>query len=192
MFTGFAIGFSAWAVLFSLRFLLGDFQWNGMKPLSESLLAVAVIFVGFGLGSLINDMIVNGLLLYYFKDRMPFIFVMIFAVAVYSLDDIWNEGFSFNNTIFSIALGLSITFAFYKTDSIWVSTGIHLGLNVVYGLFFGISGNAGDGLILFEMNSNTNFLHNWLSTIIAFTMFLFVYLTYRDNQRFQPAIPIVK
>ncbi|MCM3685311.1 CPBP family intramembrane glutamic endopeptidase [Mesobacillus subterraneus] len=139
-------------------------------------MTLIVVFVGFGLGSLINDIIVRGLVFNFFKDRVPLVKLMVIAILLYALDDIWLEGFSINNTIFSIVLGLSLTYAFYTTNSIWANTGIHVGLNVVYGLFYGVSGKVGDGVFLFDVNEKANgFFSSYLSIIIACIMFLMVY-----------------
>lgn len=174
--TGFFIGFSAFFLLYIIRFFLGNYEFIGVKPAGESLLILLLIIVGFGLGSLINDMIIRGLVFSYFKDRVSIVSLMIIAILLYAIDDIWLEGFSINNTLFSIALGLSFTYAFFTTNSIWANTGIHVGLNVVYGLFFGVSGKIGDGIFLFSINENSHvFITSYLSIIIAFMMFPIVF-----------------
>jgi len=174
--SGFFIGFSFWAVLFSLYFLLGKYEFIGFEPLLNAAAHFIVILVGFGLGSLINDMIIRGYIINQLKGKIPITVIFTISLFIYTFDDIWNAGFSVQNTIFSFALGLSLTYSFIKANSIWLNTGIHFGLNVLYGLFFGVSQQIGGGIFLFKETSNSSNLTIWLSTFISlmilFTLFL--------------------
>lgn len=182
LYTGFMIGCIAWSILFFLYFTSG--RYTGIELIAEtrSILIIFVIFVGYGLGSLINDMLVRGLVFSYFKSKLTFTQLFILSVILYSLDDCWNEGLSLQNMIFSIILGLSLTYSFYKSGSIWANTGIHMGLNVVYGLFFGVSGRIGDGIFTFSVSANPVMDTTWLSSMIALILFLFVY--FNQNKLF--------
>lgn len=171
---GFLFGFSAWSILFVLYFILGKYEFTGINLSSDTPMIIIAILVGFGLGSFISDMIVRGLVFYYFKE-LPIVYIMMIAIAVYVLDDIWYAGLSFQNTVFSCALGLSLTYVFYRTNSIWASAGIHIGLNVVYGLFFGVSGKAGEGIFLFEITQAPPPITYWLSTMVSILLFFSVY-----------------
>ncbi|KAA0549956.1 CPBP family intramembrane metalloprotease [Bacillus sp. BGMRC 2118] len=182
LWTGFLIGFIAWSILFMLYFAFG--RYTSIQFINEprSILTVVIIIVGFGLGSLLNDLLVRGLVFSYFKTRLTFSQLFIFSVILYALDDCWNEGLSVQNIIFSISLGLSLTYSFFKSGSIWANTGIHMGLNVVYGLFFGVSGNIGDGIFTFTVSDNPVIQTSWLSSILAFIMFIIIYS--KQNQLF--------
>ncbi|TSI04756.1 CPBP family intramembrane glutamic endopeptidase [Lysinibacillus sp. BW-2-10] len=182
---GFVTGAFFWLLLFGAYLSLGKLEFVRIKSASESVLPIAIIIFGFGTGSLINDMITRGLVFYHFKDRLPIPVVFIISILLYAFDDIWYAGFSWQNTIFSIVLGLSLTYAFYKTNSIWANTGIHFGLNTIYGLFYGVSGNVGDGVLLFSENVAASWV-NWLSTILSAIMLMVVLLTikfYRTYER---------
>ncbi|PLT30258.1 CPBP family intramembrane glutamic endopeptidase [Peribacillus deserti] len=187
---GFLIGAAGWALLFFLRIVLGDYHITGIKSGVEAAPILVVVFVGYGLGSIINDVIVRGLVFHFYRNRLSFKALMLLSVVVYAADDSWNEGFSISNTFFSVALGFSLAYAFYKTHSIWADTGIHLGLNVIYGLFYGVSGNRGDGIFLFQVHSSSNLLlGSWLSTITAALIFLALYLfihSFRIPSKIEP------
>ncbi|MBM6619570.1 CPBP family intramembrane glutamic endopeptidase [Bacillus suaedaesalsae] len=180
--SGFLIGFIAWSILFTIYFAFG--KYKGIELINEprSILTIIIIVVGFGLGSLINDLLVRGLVFSYFRNKVPFTQLFSLSVILYALDDCWNEGLSVQNIIFSICLGLSFTYSFFKSGSIWANTGIHMGLNVVYGLFFGVSGIIGDGIFTFAISENPVIHTTWLSSILAIFMFLFVY--YKQNKLF--------
>jgi membrane protease YdiL (CAAX protease family) len=173
---GFSIGFSLWGVLFALYFFLGKYEFIGFGPLLNSMINILVILVGFSLGSLINDMIVRGFVINQLKGKIPIPVIFIISIIIYALDDIWHAGISIQNTIFSVALGLSLTYSFIKANSIWVNTGIHFGLNVVYGLFFGVTQQIGGGIFLFKETTASGGLTYWLSSFISlmilFTLFL--------------------
>ncbi|OIK16476.1 hypothetical protein BIV60_04165 [Bacillus sp. MUM 116] len=109
------------------------------------------------------------------KERIPVKWVFIISLILYALDDSWNEGFSISNTLFSLILGLSLTYAIYKTGSLWADTGIHWGLNVCYGIFNGTLGSSDGGIIKTMYEPQSMFLE-MISSIVPLFMFLFVYL----------------
>ncbi|QOR67005.1 CPBP family intramembrane metalloprotease [Cytobacillus suaedae] len=183
LFIGLAIGFIGWVCLFILQFMIGRYEYIGLKPIGDVIVMFVIIIVGFGLGSIINDMIVRGLVFHHFMGKLPVGVVMLISISLYALDDAWLEGLTLQNTIFSAVLGLSLTYAFYKTKSIWVNTGIHLGLNVVYGMFFGVSGRSGDGIFIFEDNQLNTLLSSWLSTISSFMLFIIVIAVFNIKKR---------
>ena len=184
---GLIIGFCCWSMLFGLRILLGEYAISGIKPFTESLAVLLIVVVGFGAGSLISDMIVRGLVYHHFKERLSFKMTLTIAVLLYAMDDVWLEGFSVNNFIFSMCLGISFAYSFYKTNSIWANTGLHAGLNIAYGLFFGVAGSPGAGIFHFQVENSHYLLSPWLSSIMALIMFLIVHwsisLFHQDNSR---------
>lgn len=173
---GFSVGFGVWGVLFALYFFLGKYEFIGFVPPLNSVTNLFVILVGFSLGSLINDMIVRGYVITQLKGKFPFPVIFIISIIIYTFDDIWHAGFSIQNTIFSIALGLSLTYSFFRANSIWVNTGTHFGLNVVYGLFFGVSQQIGGGIFLFKETAASGALTYWLSSFISILILFTLYL----------------
>ncbi|NKE07649.1 MULTISPECIES: CPBP family intramembrane glutamic endopeptidase [Mesobacillus] len=180
---GYLTGFVAWAVLFSMYLYFGKLEFQGIKGINDSMLSLVVILFAFGTGSIINDMIVRGLVFYHFKNRVPILVLFSLTLVFYAFDDIWYAGFTIQNTIFSLVLGLSLTYAFYKTNSIWANTGIHFGLNTVYGLFYGVTGKAGDGIFVVTQNQSIASWIGWISTLIAFLMFIVVLITIKFYSR---------
>lgn len=178
---GFLLGFIAWALLFLLYFILSKYTFTGVIIDRNTVFKVVAIILGYGFGSLISDMVVRGLVFNHFKDNVSPKYVFIIALIVYALDDIWYEGFDAQNTIFSLALGLGLTYAYYKTNAIWASAGMHFGLNMVYGLFFGVSGKSGDGVFSFIIQPNPPYLLSWLSTFISLLLFMFVYIMFHRS-----------
>lgn len=173
-FYSFLIGFSFWMVWYGIEFQTGQLIYVGMKPLVESFMPILEIFVGFFVGSLINDLIVRGYVMNLLKGRIHIFWIFTISVLLYALDDYWYAGLSIHNMIFSIILGLSLTFAVYKTGSIWADTGIHYGLNIAYGLFFGLIGKAGGGIFIIKETSQDSILSTLLPIVIPAIMFIFV------------------
>nr|WP_239586951.1 CPBP family intramembrane glutamic endopeptidase [Bacillus ectoiniformans] len=129
---------------------------------------------GFFLGSLVNDLIVRGFVFAQLKDKLSIPRIFVLSVFLYSMEDIWMEGFSLGNTIFSVVLGLSLTYAFMYTGSIWANTGLHWGLNVCYGMFNGMVGDGGGGIFIIENGTNT-IASELTGYIIPLLMFFFVW-----------------
>jgi membrane protease YdiL (CAAX protease family) len=173
-FYSFLIGFSFWIVWYGVEFQTGQLEYEGMKPLAQLFMPILEIFVGFFVGSLINDLIVRGYVLNLLKGRIRIFWIFTISVLLYALDDYWYAGLSIHNIIFSIILGLSLTFAVYKTGSIWADTGIHYGLNIAYGLFYGLVGKAGGGIFIIRETGHDSALSTLLPYIIPSMMFIFV------------------
>jgi membrane protease YdiL (CAAX protease family) len=169
----FWIGFSFWAIWNAYYFVSGSYHYQGINNSFWGMPLLEVV-VGYLLGSIINDLMVRGYLINVLKDKMNIKWVLSISIFAYAIDDFWYEGFSLDNMIFSILLGISLTYVFYKTGSIWANTGIHFGLNMVYGLVFGQQGKPNSSLIhLNDLGTNT-FLSPYLDKIIPLLMFLFI------------------
>jgi hypothetical protein len=169
------IGFGFWMVWYGMEFWIGTLRYIGVKPPSELLMPIVEIVVGFFMGSLINDLIIRGYVMNLLKGKLPIFLVFTISILLYVLDDYWYAGFSLSNVIFSIILGLSLSLAFYKTGSIWANTGIHYGLNIAYGLFYGMAGKAGSGIFIIEETDKASALTEILPFIIPGIMFIFVW-----------------
>ena len=83
---------------------------------------------------------------------------------------------------FSLILGCSLTFSFYKSGSVWADTGIHFGLNIAYGLFYGLIGKAGDGLLLITNGEISLLLNNTVLLSFASLLFLAMFFYYRKRK----------
>jgi membrane protease YdiL (CAAX protease family) len=173
-FLSFCIGFFFWLLMYVIQFFSGDLEWNGIRKSSEILMPLLIILVGFFMGSIINDLIVRGYVISFLQGKLPIVWVFTISILIYALDDYWYAGFSLSNLLFSVLLGLSLTYAFYKTGSIWANTGIHYGLNVAYGLFFGMVGNPGTSIFIIKENVNQTTVGAISHYLIPAIMFLFL------------------
>ena len=172
---GFSIGFSFWLIKYMIVYLCGGFEFKGFLPFSEMIVSLLMVILTFFVGSFLNDIVVRGYVFGHLKERLPMKWVFIISLFLYALDDSWNEGFSISNTLFSLILGLSLTYAIYKTGSLWADTGMHWGLNVCYGIFNGTLGSSDGGLIITKFEPESMFLE-MISYIVPLFMFFFVYL----------------
>ncbi len=179
---GFMIGFSFWLMKYILVYLFGGFKVTGVMSFPEMVPSVVMIMLIFLVGSFLNDIIVRGFVFGHLKGKIPVKWVFIISLLLYSLDDSWNEGFSMSNMVFSLLLGLSLTYATFKTGSLWANTGIHWGLNVCYGIFNGPLGSTDGGIIITKYEQSTIFLEI-IGYIVPVLMFLFVYLLRNKFER---------
>jgi membrane protease YdiL (CAAX protease family) len=170
----FLIGFGFWMVWYGIEFQTGQLEYVGMKQTAELFMPIVEVFVGFFVGSLINDLIVRGYVMNLLKGKIHIFWIFTISILIYALDDYWYAGLSVTNMVFSIILGLSLTFAFYKTGSIWADSGIHYGLNIAYGLFYGLVGKAGGGIFIIKETGQHSTLSTLLPIFIPAIMFLFV------------------
>ncbi|MBS4196520.1 CPBP family intramembrane glutamic endopeptidase [Lederbergia citri] len=179
----FLIGFGCWALMYFTYDMAGKFGITGVKTGLEAWWVIGQIIVGFFLGSLINDLVTRGFLINLLKGKLPPLAIASISILVYALDDFWNGDLTFLNFVFSVVLGFSLTYAFFKTGSIWASTGIHFGLNMAYGMLFGLSGQYGDGIFLMTKGSIQPFLNTTILLSATALLFVIVFLYYRNKTR---------
>ncbi|MEH7083289.1 CPBP family intramembrane glutamic endopeptidase [Neobacillus drentensis] len=187
-FYSFTIGFSFWMLMFGFQFLNGELEFIGVKRPADVIMPIIEVFVGYFVGSLINDLITRGYIIQQLKGRIHIYWVFTISIMIYALDDYWYAGLSISNIIFSILLGLSLTYAFYKTGSIWADSGIHYGLNVAYGLFYGLVGNPEGGILKIREHGHETVP---LQYIVPAMMFLFVFRFQRFYRK-NTTIPMKK
>ena len=146
----FVFGFGCWIIMYMTYWQLGKFDFYGIKTGFGALSTVGQILNGFFFGSLINDIITRGYVLNLLKGKLPTYFTAVISIIIYALDDFWNGDLTLVNFVFSIILGCSLTYAFFKTGSVWANTGIHFGLNTAYGLIYGLTGQVGEDCFLLK------------------------------------------
>lgn len=173
-FISFLIGFGFWMVMFLIQFSVGELKFIGVHSPSNLLMPIVEVFIGYLVGSLINDLIIRGYVINILKGKIHIVWVFIISISIYALDDYWYAGFSLSNMVFSFILGLSLTFAYFKTGSIWADTGLHYGLNIAYGLFFGLVGNTGSALFIVQETGHVTTFSILLHYFVPASMFLFV------------------
>lgn len=178
----FGVGFLLWAMMYTIYWWNGKFEITGMKVGMEAVMTVISIIVGFFLGSMINDLITRGFIINLLKRKIPVLFLGAICVLVYAMDDFWNGDITLLNFIFSISLGCSLTYAFMKTGSVWANTGIHFGLNVAYGMIYGLSGEYNSGLFLSKGGEINQLLNQTILLSITILLFLIVFTYYRKNR----------
>jgi hypothetical protein len=83
------------------------------------------------------------------------------------------------NFAFSVVLGCSLTFAFLKTGAVWANTGIHFGLNMAFGLLYGLGGNVGGGVLSMREGSLASLPNDAILLGAALLLFALVYALYR-------------
>lgn len=177
----FIIGFSIWALMYIAYWIFGKFEITGIKTGFEALSIFVQVLVGFFFGSLINDLITRGFVINVLKNQFSTGFIFLISVTIYALDDFWNGEFTSLNLTFSILLGCSLTYSYLKTNSIWADTGLHFGLNVAYGMVYGLVGKEGGGIMVITGNEFPSLSNNLILLTTATFLFLIVYLYYRKN-----------
>lgn len=173
--TGFSIGFGFWLMKYMIVYFLNGYEIVKVKSFPEAVISFFFVFFAFFIGSFLNDIIIRGYIFGHLKDRINKKWIFFISILAYALDDSWNEGFSLSNTLFSLILGLSLTYAFYRTRSIWADTGIHWGLNVCYGIFNGMLGSTNGGIVVTTDNPHPSILIEVISYFIPILMFLFLF-----------------
>lgn len=176
---GFLCGAGIWAVMYLLLWGFGDFQVIGVKRAPEAVIfAIEVLTVLF-LGSLINDLIVRGYVFAHLKGKIRNVYLLLISAFIYALDDVWLVGISISNILFSIVLGLLFGYVLLRTGSIWMNTGIHMGINVIYSFVYGIPGReAAKGLLIIKHSGSSSFLMNHAGILAAILLLLVILAAY--------------
>ncbi|WNB90888.1 CPBP family intramembrane glutamic endopeptidase [Bacillus sp. NEB1478] len=189
-FVSFLFGFSVWSLLYFTYWSLGKFEITGVQMGWNAAWNLLQVLVGFFLGSFINDLVTRGYVMNLLKGKLSPIMIGIISIIIYALDDFWNGDFTLMNFVFSFVLGCSLTFAFYKTGTIWADTGLHFGLNIAYGLLYGLIGKPGGGIILISKGEISPVVNNMIVLMMASLLFVIVYFYYRKKEQIVTEIQI--
>jgi hypothetical protein len=139
---GFAVGFGIWALKNVLYLAMGKFELAGWRGADDALPLMGMALVGMFFSSAINDLMIRGYGLAFCRRFGLMRWYVPLTMLVYALDDAWNEGFDAGNLVFSLILGLSLSWTVFKTGALWMSIGIHWGSNVCYRFMSGFDGQG--------------------------------------------------
>ncbi|MBU9712182.1 CPBP family intramembrane glutamic endopeptidase [Evansella tamaricis] len=176
---GFIIGFLCWGIMYLIFYLMGRYEGLNARDFGTIFLLLIQASVGMFLGSTINDAIVRGYFFSHLQGKVSVFVFLSFTSIIYALDDFWYEGFSINNTIFSFLLGLSLAYAFWKTGSIWYTTGLHWGLNMMYSIVYGLPGTGQHGGVFSIKSVNDEDIYFYITIGITVFLLLIVILYFR-------------
>jgi membrane protease YdiL (CAAX protease family) len=176
---GLLLGGGTWAAMYLLMWGFGDFQIVGVKKAPEAILFVIEVVGVMFLGSLMYNLIVRGYIFAHLKGKIRNVHLLLVSSLIFALDDIWLVGFSLSNALFSFILGLSLGYVLLKTGSIWMSTGMHMGISVMYCFVYGVPGSeAAKGLLVTTSGDNVSFALEHAHTIAAIVLLLVILVIY--------------
>lgn len=176
---GISVGSAVWVLLTMAELFLGSLQfikWQGAG--TGSWIAVQALVVAV-LGSATNDLLTRGYVFGHFQNRLPAFIIILLSTALYIADDIWLEGWSMHNNLFSLLLGLAFAISVICLQSIWMNMGTHVGLNFIYYLVYGF-GNDTMHFGIFVSTSQVSKLSPYLGILAAVTVLtLTIILTHK-------------
>ncbi|WP_169087546.1 CPBP family intramembrane glutamic endopeptidase [Paenibacillus sp. PL91] len=176
---GFLISSGIWIAMYVLLWGFADFQVVGVKKAPEAILLFIEILGVMLLSSLMNNLIVTGYVFAHLKGKIRNGSLLLISAIIFAMDDVWLVGFSLSNALFSLVLGLSLGYVLLKTGSIWMGTGIHMGLGVMYSLVNGVPGSeAAKGLLITAAGENALFAYEHVYTFAATAMLLVILIIY--------------
>ncbi|WP_207494941.1 CPBP family intramembrane glutamic endopeptidase [Aridibaculum aurantiacum] len=169
LFLGLVVGGATWILLTVAELSLGSLQfikWQEAGAVYWLIIQALVVAV---LGSATNDLLTRGYVVGHFKNRLPAFAIILLSTVIYIADDIWLEGWSIRNILFSFLLGLAFAISVIRLQSLWMNTGIHAGLNFIYYLVYGF-GNDPIHHGVFVSTTQPNKLSPYLGLLAALTV----------------------
>ncbi|MEJ8755795.1 CPBP family intramembrane glutamic endopeptidase [Pontibacter sp. H259] len=176
--TGFILGLSIWALKYLVFYLMGKYEATGLMDSGYILGMLAQALLAMLLVSAINDVLVRGYWLPYFRKNNLMPWYLLVTTILYALDDFWNEGMSITNFAFSMVLGLSLAYTVVKTGNIWMAIGIHWGSNM---MFRAMAGFDGQGIWKLQ-NTKDGAVYEWVSILITALLLPVVYALLRNRK----------
>lgn len=135
---GLIIGGLTWMALTLAELAFGSLKFIEWQSWDKaSWVAVQALVASF-LGSATNDVMTRGYVFAHWKNRLSTPAIVLLSTALYIADDMWMEGWSMRNNIFSLILGLAFALSVVRTRSLWMNIGLHAGLNLIYFLVYGM------------------------------------------------------
>ncbi len=176
--TGFILGLSIWALKYLVFYQMGKFEVTGIMDSSYIAGMLAQALLAMLLVSAINDVLIRGYWLPYFRKNNLMLFYILVTTILYALDDSWNEGITWINLVFSAVLGLSLAYTVVKTGSIWMAIGIHWGSNMMFRAMAGFDGQG-----IWQLGQvKDGPLYEWVSILVTALLFPILYLLLRNRK----------
>jgi uncharacterized protein len=174
---GFLIGSAVWALKYLIYYSLGKFDVTGLMDTGFIVGMLAQALLGMLLVSAINDITIRGYWFAYLKKENLLKWFMLVTTVLYVADDFWNEGFGWQNMLFSALLGLALAYTVLKTNAIWMAIGIHFGSNMLYRVMAGFDGRG-----IFKLENITDgAMYEYVGLTITALLLPLVYLLLRNR-----------
>ncbi|NDK55937.1 CPBP family intramembrane glutamic endopeptidase [Pontibacter fetidus] len=174
---GFIVGAAVWGLKYLVYYSLGKFEVTGLMDTGFIVGMLAQALLGMLLVSAINDIMIRGYWFAYLKKENLLKWFMLVTTVLYVADDFWNEGFGWQNIVFSALLGLALAYTVLKTNAIWMAIGIHFGSNMLYRVMAGFDGQG-----IFKMENFTDgTMYEYVGLTITALLLPLVYLLLRNR-----------
>lgn len=175
---GFIVGLGTWGLKYLIFYQMGKFEVIGTMDGGYIAGMLAQAMLGMLLVSAINDVLIRGYWLPYFRKNNLMPFYILVTTILYALDDSWNEGITVVNLVFSAVLGISLAYTVVKTGTIWMAIGIHWGSNM---MFRAMAGFNGQGIWQLEQVKD-GAVYEWVSILVTALLFPVVYLLLKNRK----------
>ena len=146
---GLAVGFAMFAAIFMLNVITGSviFEIN-IRNVNWTFFILS--FLAFVIQGNSEEVLLRGFLMNSLASKKGVIFGVIVNSAVFAVIHLFNPGISVLAVVNLALFGLLMSLIYYKTDNIWVISGLHTIWNFAQGNIFGVlvSGmDFGDSMI---------------------------------------------
>jgi uncharacterized protein len=139
---GFLIGFFIYALKYGIFYSFDKFQVSGFMSAAYISQLLLLSFLAMFFSSMLNDVMIRGYLYSGLQKAKQLRWYLFLATLLYTLDDIWNQGFEWTNLLFSLILGFAFAYTVLKTGAIWMSLGMHWGGNIMFRIMYGFDGQG--------------------------------------------------
>ncbi len=154
MLAGIGIGGVMVGLLFTLMLAAGWLDFDGFAwqtvPFSVWALALLNLTLAFLLTGISEELMIRGYILQNIAEGLNLIWAVILSSALFALLHFGNPGGSLPAAVTGIFLaGVFFAFAYFRTRSLWLAIGLHIGWNLFLNGVFGfvVSGAGTPGLI---------------------------------------------
>lgn len=161
---GSLISFLMVSVVALLQFLSGSTSYS-VSAFSEnfSLLGLIVLFFMIFIAAAFEEVLFRGYPLQVLANQLSPVSAVIIMSGLFALVHIGNSHATFFSTINTALAGIWLSVAYFKTRSLYLATGLHLGWNFSLGAIYGLPVSGVTELNMYSLLKTHNLGSAWLT-----------------------------
>ncbi len=161
---GCLISFAMVSLIALLQLLVGGTSYTLALTKPEfSLLGMLLMLLMMFVAALFEEIMFRGYPLQVMSDQLSPVSAIFVMSGLFAIVHLGNPNPTFFSTVNTVLAGIWLSIAYFKTRSLWLATGLHLGWNFTLGAIFGLSVSGITELSKYSFLSSQDLGKTWLT-----------------------------
>lgn len=163
-FLGCLISFAMVSLIALLQLIVGGTSYTLALTKPEfSLLGMSLMLLMMFIAALFEEIMFRGYPLQVMSDQLSPVSAILVMSGLFAIVHLGNPNPTFFSTVNTVLAGVWLSIAYFKTRSLWLATGLHLGWNFTLGAIFGLPVSGITELSKYSFLSSQDLGKTWLT-----------------------------